>query len=154
MKRMIAGALAAGVAFAGLAAAQDLKDPAEQLTARHGYMLMLAMNVSQLGAMAKGDAPYDATAAKVAAANLASLAAMDTSFLWPEGTDSNTLADSSALPEIFANPDQRAEKFAALKTAADAMAAAAGTDVESLKAAMGPLGGACGDCHKTFRKPE
>ena len=34
--------------------AQDLKDPAEFVNARHGYMLMMAMNLATLGGMAKG----------------------------------------------------------------------------------------------------
>jgi len=34
------------------------------------------------------------------------------------------------------------------------MADAAGFDLASLQAAMGPLGGACSDCHKAYRAPE
>ena len=134
--------------------AQDINDPGERIEARHGYMLMLAMNVATLGGMAKGDTPYDAAVATAAAVNIQSLASVDTSFLWVEGTDSNSNEESSALPEIFADPAARATKFAALKTAADAMVGAAGTDLASLQGAMAGLGGACADCHKAYRKPE
>mgnify|MGYP001320150741 CR=1 FL=1 len=49
------------------ALAQDMTNPDEILTARHGYMLLLAMQLAPLGAMAKGTAPYDAAAATEAA---------------------------------------------------------------------------------------
>lgn len=139
-------------AAAGAAFAQDINDPGERIEARHGYMLMLAMNIATLGGMAKGDAPYDATIAKATAANLQALASVDTSFLWVEGTDSASNEESSALPEIFTDTAARAEKFAALKAATDVMAGT--TDLAGLQAAMQGLGGACADCHKAFRKPE
>ncbi|MCB2131628.1 MAG: cytochrome c, partial [Rhodobacteraceae bacterium] len=34
------------------------------------------------------------------------------------------------------------------------LAAAAGTDQDSLKAAMGGVGAACGACHKAYRKAD
>jgi cytochrome c556 len=139
---------------AGSALAQDINDPAERMEARAGYMLMMAMNAATLGAMAKDETPYDAAKAKAAAANIASLAAVENSFLWVEGTDSSSNPDSAALPVAFTDPAGRAEKFAALKTAADAMVVAAGTDLASLKAGMAGLGGACAACHKVYRKPE
>ncbi|MEE4346330.1 MAG: cytochrome c, partial [Paracoccaceae bacterium] len=40
-----------------------------------------------------------------------------------------------------------------LVTAAKAMEGAAGTDLASLQAAMGPVGEACGACHKAYRVP-
>ena len=42
---------------------------------------------------------------------------------------------------------------AAFTAAAEAMSAAAGTDLASLQGAMEGLGGACGACHKAFRVP-
>lgn len=152
--RMTFKVLIIGAAMvSGAACAQDIKAPDEILTARHGYMLSLAMNIAPLASMAKGQTPYDPAVAKVAAANLTNLAAMDTGYLWAEGTEAGTLADSSALPEAFTQVDLRNEKLAALKSAADALQVAAGTDLESLKGAMGAMGGACGDCHKAFRQP-
>lgn len=145
----VAVAMSAGVGFA-----QDIKAPDEILTARHGYMLSLAMNVAPLAGMAKGEVPFDATVAKVAAQNLANLAALDTAYLWVPGTEAGVLADSSALPDVIAQPEVRTAKIARMKTAADAMVVAAATDLGALKGAMGAVGGACGDCHKTFRQPE
>jgi cytochrome c556 len=142
------------VALPGAARAQDLNDPAEIVGARHGYMLMMAMSLAPLGTMAKGNTPYDAAAAKSAAANLTALAGLDTSMLWVPGTETGVAEDSFALPEILSNADDRNAKFAALRTAAATLADAAGTDAGALKAAMGAVGTACGECHKQYRKPE
>lgn len=154
MRKFILGLTAAGALLAGGVAAQDINDPAEIVQARHGYMLMMAMNLAKLGGMAKGDVPYDQAAATVAANDLKLLASTDTSFMWVDGTDSNTAEDSSALPEIFSQADKRTEKFTALAQASDAMASAAGTDLASLQGAMEGVGGACASCHKAYRKPE
>lgn len=148
------GALALATALSGVAQAQDLKDPAEIVGARHGYMLMMAMSLAPLGAMAKGDTPYDAAAANAAAANLTALAGLDTSMLWAAGTESGAAEDSFALPDIFKNVDDRNGKFAALKTASLALGDAAGKDAGAIKAALGAVGAACSDCHKQYRKAE
>ncbi len=154
MKKLLM-ALTAGALMTGSASfALDLNDPEEIVTARHGYMLMMAMSLAPLGAMAKGQAPYDAAQAKTAAGNLAALASLDAAMVWVDGTDAATTEDSFALPEAFANPDLRAEKQAALKAAAIELASAAGSDVAALKTGMAAVGAACSDCHKLYRKPE
>ena len=45
-------------------------------------------------------------------------------------------------------------KGMALAAAADAMAAAAGNGLDSLRGAMNGLGGACAACHKAYRQPQ
>ncbi|WP_347309755.1 c-type cytochrome [Defluviimonas sp. SAOS-178_SWC] len=152
--RNVLSLIAAAVLTCGPVLAEDLSDPEEILTARHGYMLMMAMNLAPLGGMAKGEVPYDAETAGRAASSLAALASVDSSMLWVPGTENGVLDDSSALPEINANAGDRDVKFAALKTAADAMVLAAGTDLASLQGAMKGVGAACGGCHKQYRKSE
>ena len=147
-------ALGLAAALSGAAGAQELKDPAEVVNARHGYMLMMAMSLAPLGAMAKGDTPFDAAAATSAATNLTALSGLNTSMLWAPGTENGAVEDSFALPEILSNTDDRAAKFTALRTAAAGLAEAAGKDADALKAAMGTVGAACSDCHKQYRKPE
>jgi len=74
--------------------------------------------------------------------------------LWPAGSDADSAEGTRALPDIWSNFPDVAAKGAMMREAADAMAAAAGTDLASLQAAMGPLGAACGGCHKPYRAPE
>lgn len=124
--------------------------------ARQAQMDLYAFNIGLLGGMAKGAVPYDAEAATKAAANLAALATMDSSRMWPEGSDNFALGDdaTAALPAIWEEGSTIGDKAFALAEAATAMEAAAGEGLDSLKGAMGALGGACGACHKAYRQPK
>lgn len=42
----------------------------------------------------------------------------------------------------------------ALRTAAEDMMNAAGTDLASLQGAIGALGASCGGCHRAYRQPD
>lgn len=142
----------AAVLLAGTAIADKGTHPA--VKARTSIMTLYASNLGQLGAMAKGQADYDAEAASKAANNLALLVQLDQSTLWPQGTDNKSIEGTRALPELWQNfPDVMA-KGEALGKAAAAMQAAAGTDLAALQGAMGGLGGACSACHKAYRAPE
>jgi len=150
MKKSLLGLTAAGL-LASTASAGFGADLGAFVSARKGYMLMMAMNAQTLGAMAKGETAYDPAVAKVAAGNITALAGMDTSFFWVAGTDGKSLKQSNALPGAIGDAAGRSEKIAALRLAADKLAAAAGDGLPALSAAMAPLGGACGDCHKAYR---
>jgi cytochrome c556 len=141
--------------LAGAASGQDAaqKALADATKARQAQMQLYAFNLGLLGSMAKGEVPYDATAASAAAGNLASLAQLDQSRLWPEGSDEMGVEGSKVMAELWQNMPDVMSKGADLVTAATAMEVAAGTDLASLQAAMGPLGGACGACHKAYRVP-
>jgi cytochrome c556 len=143
--------LAAAV-IGGSAVAQDMSNPA--VGARHALMGLYAFNLGQLGAMAKGEMEYHADAAGAAAGNLAALAKLDQTALWPEGTDSETVEGSRALPAIWSDMDGFHAKADGLAEAAMAMEEAAGTDLASLQGAMRDLGAACGACHKEYRQPD
>ena len=141
--------------LAGAASGQDAaqKALADATKARQAQMQLYAFNLGLLGGMAKGEVPYDATAASAAAGNLASLAQLDQSRLWPEGSDEMGVEGSKVMAELWQNMPDVMSKGADLVTAATAMEVAAGTDLANLQAAMGPLGGACGACHKAYRVP-
>ena len=136
----------------GASVADEASNPA--VKARMAVMQLYANNLGQLGAMARGNSNYNSDAASAAANNLALLVQLDQSTWWPQGTDSEMLTETRALPALWQNfPDVMA-KGAALGEAAQAMQAAAGSDLASLQAAMGPLGAACGACHKAYRVPD
>lgn len=61
--------------------------------------------------------------------------------------------DSAALPAIWENWDDFKAKGAGLEQAALALAAAA-NDGGDVAAAGKALGGACGACHKSYKKPD
>lgn len=146
----------AALAVASTAFADGHATPAlENATnARHSQMQMIAYHTGLLGDMAKGTTPYDATTATAAAENLASAASMNRIVLWLEGSEQGAIANSRAKAEIWSDAAGFDEKAVALETATTAMVAAAGTDLDSLRAAMGGVGESCGACHKAYRGPK
>ena len=127
---------------------------AAAVKARQAQMTLYAFNLGALGAMAKGEAEYDAAVAAGAAANLAALAQSDQSRMWPPGSDNETLGKDAtgALPAIWQAGSTAGEKGMALAQAAVAMEAAAGNGLEALQGAIGAVGKSCGSCHESYRQ--
>lgn len=154
MKRFSPGIVAAIVAIGGVALAHAAEEMEPTVQARHGHMNILALNVGVLGGMARGQAEYDADAAQAAANNILAIAQIDQRNYWAEGTEAGASTGSRALPAIWENMDDFMAKNDDLIFAAEAMADAAGTDLASLQAAMGNLGGSCSGCHREYRTRE
>ncbi|MEO9682449.1 MAG: cytochrome c [Tateyamaria sp.] len=146
----------AAVATFGFAAFADGHTAALEgaVKARNGQMGVIGYSLGLLGGMAKGEAPYDAATASAAAENLNAAASMNRIVMWIDGTEQGVVAGSRALPEAFSDHAGFEAKFVDLETATAAMVTAAGTDLASLQAAMGPVGAACGACHKAYRGPK
>ncbi len=141
--------------MAGTVLAESHIDPAiaGAIKARQAHMSLNNFNLAVLGNMAQDKTPYDAEAAMAAANNLAALTELSQAGYWPQGSDAASVEGTRALPAIWETYPAIIEKATALSDAAAALAAVAGNDLDSLKAAFGPVGAACGDCHKTFRQP-
>ncbi|MDF1726993.1 MAG: cytochrome c [Sulfitobacter sp.] len=140
------------IATAGFAASHAAKSSDATVAARHHQMQMVGYHIGLLGAVAKGEMEYSSEMVDAAAKNLANLASMERATLWVEGTEQGVADMSRAKAEIWSNPDDFAAKFMALEEAANAMVGAA--DAAAVGAGMGPLGGACKDCHETYRGPK
>ena len=97
-----------------------------------------------LGDMAKGDVAFDAAAAAAAKATLVSGAGNIPTAFAKETTD----PASHAKPEIWASMDDFKAKAGDLGKAAAALDT---TSLDSLKAGLGNIGGACGACHKAYK---
>jgi cytochrome c556 len=130
------------LAFAGSAFAQS-SDPS--IMARQELMEKgVAASTKVLGDMAGGKAAFDAAAAEAARTALVGHAAQI-----PARFETNVIdAESEAKPEIWAGWDDFLSKAKALETAAAAMDT---SSLETLQAGMGAVGGACKDCHTTYR---
>ena len=100
MKIFFAGLTAATMAFAGVATAQDAPF-AREIKARQGIMVYRAIQLGVLGGMAKGEIEYDAEAAQKAADNLMVSVTIDTSMLWPMGSDNSANPASTALAKMW-----------------------------------------------------
>ena len=92
---------ATAIAIAGVAVAGGHGgNPA--VKARKSHMQLYAHNLGILGAMAKGEAEYNADAASAAAGNLAAMTQLNQMSYWPQGTSTDDLGDETAnnLPQL------------------------------------------------------
>jgi len=155
MQRMKLAAASLVLATCGLGVWAETEDPfADAVEARHGLMLQMASDVAKMGAMIKGDAPYDPAVAGKAAANVAAIASVISLDNFPAGSETGKAADSFAKPEIWTGTEDFLGKLADLNTAAGALKAAASKDADSMKAGVMALGKACSACHSTYRAEE
>jgi len=146
IRHAVAAALLAGLALPAAANEAAIK-------ARQGQFQMFALNLGVLGGMAQGRMDYDAAAAQEAADNLFHLSRNSQFGMWPEGSDNGAVDGTRALPVIWSDNADFLARYAALQTGAEAMQAAAGTDLAALQGALGGLAGACQACHQQFRAP-
>lgn len=124
----------------------------DALKARQGYMKMLALNMGTLSGMAKGEIAYDEAAAAKAGSNIEALTNYTVADLFIEGTAAGEVESSEALPAIWENPDKFARQFAALSEAAAGAGEAVKGGQENVGPALQKLGGACKECHDSFRE--
>lgn len=138
------------IAMAGVAFASGHGGPSP-ISARKAHMRLYEFNVSVLGSMATGRTEYNAELAAFMAQDLAKLTTFNQRGYWPQGSDNENAEGTRALPALWENFPDVFEKAQALGAAAAAMEAAAGEGLPALQAAMGPLGSACNDCHRSYR---
>ena len=142
--RLATKALAAAVTlFAGIACAEvEASDPL--VIAQQSLMKSFGGAAKTLGGMASGEVAFDAAAAEAAKASLQGGSAEIHVKFATAGQD----PASAAKPEIWTNWDDFIAKASALNKAATALDVAS---AEGVKAGMGAIGGACKDCHTSFR---
>lgn len=149
MHRAVVGMVAivsAGVM--ALASAQEAK-PDRAIKYRQGALTTMSWNFGFLGAMAKGDIPYNKDEAIKRATIVAELSTLPWEGFAP-GTDQG--APTKAKPEIWKEPakfKERADSF--IQAAAKLETVAKTGDEAAFKAQVGATGKACGACHDDFR---
>lgn len=136
------------VAIAVPLAAAWAQDAAKTVAYRQGIMKAQAWHIGPIAGMAKGEIPFDSAALQHHADALAAL-----SMMIVEGYPEGSAADNSkAKPEIWTNWTGFEARAKAFEEAATALAAAAPSlTMDTLGAALGPVGKACADCHGDFR---
>ncbi len=158
MKRIATTALmAAGLALSANAVLADGHGAAleKAIKARKALMQIYSFNLGGLGAMAKGEAKYDAKLASALAGSLENAAKANVGAMWPQGSDSTAMPGKTrALLKAWETYPESKTKQEALQSAAGNLVKVAGNGVEALKAAVGEVGKSCGGCHKPFRAPK
>lgn len=143
MKHLKKALVAGLVLMAGVAVAET-EATTPEVIARQELMKSFGGAAKTLGGMAQGEVAYDAAAAEAAKqALIAGAAEIGTKF-----TANVEDAGSEAKPEVWTSWDDFVAKANALGTAAAALDVAS---AETIGAGMGGIGGACKDCHTTYR---
>ncbi len=149
MKAISAAVLAASIALLSTTAMAQFAKPEDAVKYRQSALTVMAKHFGRLGAMANGKAPFDAKQA----ADSAAIVEFMSKLPWAgfvEGSDN--VGNTRALPEVWSQSAKFKEASEKMMTEVAKLNAAAkvGT-LDSLKAAFGPAGGACKNCHDTFR---
>lgn len=128
----------------GATAVLAQQDP---IAARKALMKANGQSAGVLAKMVKGEAPFDADAAKKAFATFEDAAAKMPN-LFPD--NSKTGGETAAAPKIWEDTADFKARF--VKLGNDAKAASASLkDVDSLKAAFSAMANNCNGCHEVYR---
>jgi cytochrome c556 len=100
--------------------------------------------------MVKGEIPYDAAAAKKAAATMNEAAAgIDIAALFPKGSEKG--GDTEALPAIWSDAAGFKAAMDKMKSTVAAQAGNVDQGADKLKMAVAEIGKTCKGCHDTYR---
>ncbi|MFV8816404.1 c-type cytochrome [Haliea sp. E17] len=144
-------ALAFGLMLPVLAVAHlDDKEPMQSY--RQSWFALLGMNFGPIGAMLKGEMPWDQAKLQMFANDMAALTSMDVARAFPPGSEQGK---TRAKPEIWDNMDDFKAKLTDLQTAVNQLqAAAAGGDKQEIAQAVGATGKACKSCHDDYKSKD
>lgn len=147
-KRTLGVALAAlGITLtAGLSAAPK---PEHAVEYRQGILFALGWNVGAMGAMVKGEVPFDAKQFAFLAERVAALSPMALEGFTPDTKDTK----SHARAELWDNLDDFKQRMGKLDEATKALAATAkGGDEGAIKQQFGETVQVCKGCHDEYRE--
>jgi len=118
---------------------------------RQAVFKLLGVNIGPIVGMARGEVPFDAALAERNAGRIAALAPMIPELFAAMDTREYDVT-TEALPVIWDDPEGFAEKAAELQEAAKTFAGlAASGDQATTLGGLRSLGGACGNCHDSYR---
>jgi cytochrome c556 len=117
---------------------------------RQKLMRANGQTMKLLGAMARGESPFDAAVVKEQAEAMAARYEAEKA-MFPPGSDKGP-PETYVKPEIWSDPDG----FAALmnEAAQASLALAAVTDQAKLGEALGTVGNICKNCHEKYTRPK
>ncbi|VVE71441.1 cytochrome C [Pandoraea anapnoica] len=140
-------ALAVAVLTPTLAQAQFAKvDDAVEY--RQSALFLMGNHFGRIGAVVKGDAPFN----KDDVAKNAELVATLSKLPWPAFEGGQTNGKSKAKPEVFSDKAKFQQAAEKMETAvAKLNTVAKGGDLASIKTAFGDAAQTCKSCHDNFR---
>lgn len=134
--------------MAGVALAQQVK-PEDAIRYRQGVMAAIGWHAGPMGAMVKGERPFDKALFARNAERIAFLSQMPLEGFIP-GSESG---DTKAKPEIWLEWDKFKNRMERMqKEAAKLVQVAKTGDEKAMKTQFGELGKACKACHDDYRE--
>lgn len=140
-----------GLSLLTVAQAADPK-PEEVVEYRQSVYNVIGWNFKPIGAMAKGDVPFDAPAVARHAQFIEMLSkALPEGFA--KGTGPDAVKNTEAKPEIWTKASEFDSKLKDFQQEATKLSEVAkGGDEKAIKAQFGKTAETCKACHKEFRK--
>ncbi|ALS60571.1 c-type cytochrome [Pandoraea norimbergensis] len=147
MKLALALTTLAAALVPALSHAQFAK-PDDAVEYRQSALFLLGNHFGRIGAVVKGDVPFN----KDDVAKNAELVATLSKLPWPAFEGGQTTAKSKAKPEVFTDKVKFQQAQEKMETAvAQLNTVAKGGDLASIKKAFGDAAQTCKSCHDNFR---
>ena len=154
MKKQFAIALAGGILGLSVLTAANAADakPEDTVKYRQSVYTIIGWNFKPIGAMVKGEAPFDAAAVARHAQYIEMLSkALPEGFT--KGTGPDAVKSTEAKPEIWTKASDFDTKMKDFQQEAAKLAETAKSgDEKAIKAQFGKTAETCKACHKEFRK--
>jgi cytochrome c556 len=146
--------LVAGTAlFAAAVAAQaeEKADPKKDaMKYRQAAMTLIGANFKPMGAMVKGDAPFNAQEFARRSKDVAAISSIDLLAAFPQDSDGT---GSKAKPEIWMKWDDFKKKMGDMERETAKLAEVAkGGDMAAVKKQFGETGKTCKSCHDDYKE--
>jgi cytochrome c556 len=153
-KKFMGIMLASSLLGASLLTAANAAGPKPEDAAkyRHSVFTIIGWNFKPVGAMVKGEVPFDA-AAVVRHAQYVELMSQAALEGFPKGSGPDAVKNTEAKPEIWTNWDQFETAMNDFQQEATKLTEVAkGGDEAAIKAQFGKTAETCKACHKEFRE--
>ena len=152
-KKIGHAALVIGLIGTGLmapAVAHEQTSAEAAIDYRQSVMTVFRWNIKPMGAMMKGEIPFDAHAFARYAKDLAAAASMDLMSAFPEESEEG---ETDAKPEVWLEWEDFQSKFKDLQEQSSKLAeVAAGGDKDLVTKQFGAAADTCKACHKKFKE--
>ena len=154
MNKQLAMVVAGGILGMGLLTAAGAADqkPEDVVQYRQSVYTIIGWNFKPIGAMVKGEVPFDAAAVARHAQyiEMMSKAAPEG---FPKGTGPDVVKNTEAKPEIWTKSAEFNNKMDSFQQQAVKLAEVAkGSNEKAIKAQFGKTAETCKACHDEFRK--